>query len=362
MTAEDLPRLRRVLDEARERARRLARRRVRLRTEIDATAALRAVPAKPRREDPYPRPASVEPVLALADFVDTRLTSLHESYRAVDAECRQADHDVTLAKHRLDEASGALRTAETQTTAAAVLTLDIAEFVAGEVLLDVEYQVPGARWVPQYQLRLDPAMTGGSLVMRAAVAQRTGEDWSGVRLGLSTADLDRRTDLPELRSCGSAAVRPSRRRPAGASRRPGWTSCSRATTPGGRPAWRARRRTRARWPSPGRAAWPAWAATAPPRRVDEDQVWYRSAPPMPTVALPAMTPPPAPTAPMPVPQAPGGAPRRGPGGAPCPPRRPAASPVPPRRPRRCSTRCPSRACRSRPGRRSRMPTCSTMRA
>jgi hypothetical protein len=43
-------------------------------------------------------------------------------------------------------------------------------------------------------------MTGGTLVMRAAVAQRTGEDWTGVRLGLSTADLDRRTDLPELRS------------------------------------------------------------------------------------------------------------------------------------------------------------------
>jgi hypothetical protein len=307
VTAEDLPQLRRVLDEARERARRLAGRRVRLRTEIDATAALRAVPAKPRREDPYPRPASVEPVLALADFVDTRLTSLHESYRAVDAECRQADHDVTVAKHRLDEASGALRTTETQTTGAAVLTLDVAESVAGEVLLDVEYQVPGARWVPQYQLRLDPAMTGGSLVMRAAVAQRTGEDWSGVRLGLSTADLDRRTDLPELRS-----LRIGRRQavpPASGWREP----------PSGLDELFTGYDTRRQARALRQEEYAGAVALAGPgglggygaaEEADEDQVWYRSAPPMPTVALPAMTPPPAPTAPMsmPVPQAPGGAP------------------------------------------------------
>jgi hypothetical protein len=203
----DLPQLRRTLDEAREKARRATARRARLAAEIDATAALRAVPAKPRREDPYPRPPAVDQVLALADFVATRLADLHDRLRAADEACRRAEHDARVAGHRLDEASGSLRTAETRTTGAAVLTLVVPEPgspdhgpAAREVLVDVEYQVPGARWVPQYQLRLDPAMTGGSLVMRAAVAQRTGEDWTGVRLGLSTADPDRRTDLPELRS------------------------------------------------------------------------------------------------------------------------------------------------------------------
>ncbi|MDI2127033.1 DUF4139 domain-containing protein, partial [Yinghuangia seranimata] len=200
---EDLPELRRALDAATERRSRLTGRRTRLAAEIEATAALRAVPGKPRREDPYPRPASVEPVLALADFVARRLTTLHDRMRALDGDCREADYDVAVAQHRLAEASGAVRTEETRTTGAAVVTLDgLPEDASDpvEIVLDLEYQVPGARWVPQYQLRLDRAMTGGTLVMRAAVAQRTGEDWSGVRLGLSTADLDRRTDLPELRS------------------------------------------------------------------------------------------------------------------------------------------------------------------
>lgn len=205
----DLPELRQAVRAADEHAARVRGRRDRVRADVDAVAALRAVPAKPRRDDPYPRPAAVEPVLALADFVADRLTVLHTRLRALDADVDQAMHDLQVAQHRLSEASGALRTEEIPVTGAAVLTLDLPEAaadggveagVAVEVVLDVEYQVPGARWVPQYQLRLDRAMASGSLVMRAAVAQRTGEDWTGVRLGLSTADLNRRTDLPELRS------------------------------------------------------------------------------------------------------------------------------------------------------------------
>lgn len=199
----DVPELRRACDAANEYLLRLSTRRRRLQTEIETTAALRAAQARQRRDDPYPRPAAVEPVLALADFVADRLGVLQVRLRALDEEYRQAEHDARVAKHRLDEASGSLRVEEARTTGSAVLTLDLAgeaSTSATEVVVDLEYQVPGARWVPQYQLRLDQAMTGGSLVMRAAVAQRTGEDWTGVRLGLSTADLDRRTDLPELRS------------------------------------------------------------------------------------------------------------------------------------------------------------------
>ncbi|NUU23605.1 MAG: DUF4139 domain-containing protein, partial [Streptomycetaceae bacterium] len=201
---EDMPGLLRAVKEAEDRTGVLHARRERLNTQIQETAALRAVPAKPRRDDPYPRPAAVEPVLALADFIAERLDTLHTRVRALDDEYERAFHELVVARHRLEEASGSLRVEQTRTTGAAVLTLDMADAAgdgaSADVVVDLEYQVPGARWVQQYQLRLDPAMTGGTLVMRAAVAQRTGEDWTGVRLGLSTADLDRRTDLPELRS------------------------------------------------------------------------------------------------------------------------------------------------------------------
>jgi hypothetical protein len=68
------------------------------------------------------------------------------------------------------------------------------------VELALEDLVPGATWAPMYDLRLDRAMEKGALVMRASVAQRTGEDWSGVKLSLSTAKLDRRIEVPELTS------------------------------------------------------------------------------------------------------------------------------------------------------------------
>ncbi|MBT2529367.1 DUF4139 domain-containing protein [Streptomyces sp. ISL-99] len=69
-----------------------------------------------------------------------------------------------------------------------------------EVELELEYGVPGAVWVPAYRLACRQGDGSGRLVLRASVAQRTGEDWTGVRIALATADLWRRTDLPKLRS------------------------------------------------------------------------------------------------------------------------------------------------------------------
>ncbi|MFH8469273.1 DUF4139 domain-containing protein [Streptomyces sp. NPDC017991] len=78
-----------------------------------------------------------------------------------------------------------------------------------EVEPELEYEVPGAVWIPAYRLDHRQGDGSGRLVLRASVAQRTGEDWNAVRLSLATADLHRRTDLPRLRS-----IRIGRRQPA----------------------------------------------------------------------------------------------------------------------------------------------------
>lgn len=78
-----------------------------------------------------------------------------------------------------------------------------------ELDLELEYGVPGAVWVPGYRLTYRQDGDDGRLVLRASVAQRTGEDWTGVRVAFATADLRRRTDLPVLRS-----IRIGRRQPA----------------------------------------------------------------------------------------------------------------------------------------------------
>jgi hypothetical protein len=250
----ELPSQRLDLEDAEDLRSRLRDRRDRLTAEIAEVAAFRAEPPQPRRGDAH-RWAPVESILALAGFIDSRLALLHRRLRTAEDELERADHEVDVLRHRLAQASSALGTDRVEPTVAAILTLalddaqdeadadgdagtadraaepsgedgerpeqdgptatDPADSVedsgdtgdqsgsgpeTGTVTVELEYHVPGAVWAPVYQLRLDGRTGAGTLVLRAGVAQRTGEDWTGVRLGLSTADLLRRADLPELRS------------------------------------------------------------------------------------------------------------------------------------------------------------------
>jgi uncharacterized protein (TIGR02231 family) len=52
--------------------------------------------------------------------------------------------------------------------------------------LRAAYQVSNAGWRPQYRAALDSAASRVALVRQAAIMQRTGEDWRGVTLRLST--------------------------------------------------------------------------------------------------------------------------------------------------------------------------------
>ncbi|MFE9674312.1 DUF4139 domain-containing protein [Streptomyces sp. NPDC006259] len=170
-------------------------------------AALHPVPPARKRDDPHRR-TPVDAWLELADFVEHRLTGLHDRLTELDEALRLVEHELTLAADRLARASTDTPSAHVETTVSAVLTL-----VGGtgdeETELELEYGVPGAVWVPAYRLSHRQGEDSGRLVLRASVAQRTGEDWTGVRVALSTADLRRRTDLPRLRS-----IRIGRRQPA----------------------------------------------------------------------------------------------------------------------------------------------------
>ncbi|MCI3241668.1 MULTISPECIES: DUF4139 domain-containing protein [Streptomyces] len=171
---------------------------------IAEVAALRPVPPGRKREDP-PRRTPADAWLRLADFVDERLRGLHQRLAELEEELRRAQHELSIATDRWYSASTAAQSGPVDTTVGALLTLD----GSGPVELEIEYGVPGAVWVPAYRLTHRQDDDSGTLVLRASVAQRTGEDWTGVRIALATADLRRRTDLPRLRS-----IRVGRRQPA----------------------------------------------------------------------------------------------------------------------------------------------------
>ncbi|MFF2009656.1 DUF4139 domain-containing protein [Streptomyces sp. NPDC058195] len=187
---------------------------------IEEVGALRPVPPARRREDPHRRTAA-DAWLALADFVDARLTSLHARLAELEEEVREAEHRLDLAAGRLARASTDAPSPRLDTTVCAVLTLD--GDVGSAIEVELEYGVPGAVWVPTYRLSHRQDEDSGRLLLRASVAQRTGEDWTDVRIALATADLRRRTGLPRLRSVrigrGQPAPAPSgwREPPAGLS-------------------------------------------------------------------------------------------------------------------------------------------------
>ncbi len=208
----DVPVEQKALEKAEAEVSRLEQVHVRLVRETQEFAALRpAFPAQKKGD--APRTAPVDAMLALADFVDAELATRNERLRKLEQELTDARNDAQLRRNRLHEASTAHRTERARLTRSAVVMLS-AEYTQ-PLELAVEYQVPGARWVPGYALRLDKSMNGGALKMRASVAQHTGEDWVNVTLSLSTAQLDRRTDLPELK-----AIKIGRSQPAPP--RPGW--------------------------------------------------------------------------------------------------------------------------------------------
>jgi hypothetical protein len=187
---------------------------------VEEVGALHPVPPPRRREDPH-RETPVDAWLELADFVDARLTGLHARLVELEEALGVAEHRLAVAADELARASTDAPSGHVDTTVCAVVTLDGTPGGTGngtdgsggsggeEVRLELEYGVPGAVWVPAYRLTHRQGDGTGKLVLRASVAQRTGEDWTGVRIALATADLRRRTDLPRLRS-----LRIGRRQPA----------------------------------------------------------------------------------------------------------------------------------------------------
>ncbi|WNG50752.1 mucoidy inhibitor MuiA family protein [Archangium minus] len=69
----------------------------------------------------------------------------------------------------------------------------------GRARVELQYVVGGAGWAPVYEARADEAAGQVELSTFATVRQSTGEDWSGVRLVLSTARPRANATPPELR-------------------------------------------------------------------------------------------------------------------------------------------------------------------
>lgn len=162
-------------------------------------AALRAVELRPRvSEDKDRRPAH-DPTQGRLDWLALRAETLAK-LQTVLAEQRVAVEEAEEA-HRVltDEQKAASSDRDPRSYEPRKrVTLQMAAGTAVDaVSIELTYRVPGARWAPSYTLRVE-SDSQAKLELRAVVAQRTGEDWSGVALTVSTASWQAWHDLPRL--------------------------------------------------------------------------------------------------------------------------------------------------------------------
>ncbi|MFD4395604.1 mucoidy inhibitor MuiA family protein [Kitasatospora sp. NPDC058478] len=124
------------------------------------------------------------------DRVDAERERHGEELRTTHSRLRRLDQERSQALIALDQAE------EEPAELVAHLELTVEAAQPGPSGLAVTHLVPCALWRPSYRATLD----GGSLRLEseAVVWQRTGEDWTGVRLTFSTARSALATDPPAV--------------------------------------------------------------------------------------------------------------------------------------------------------------------
>jgi len=117
----------------------------------------------------------------------------HAGMRAAEIEMRDIDAKIAKLQQELAQI-------ETGRSATVVARINLEAGAAESATLRLSYQLPDATWQPLYDARLDSEAGTMSLAQLGQVQQRTGEDWTGVALTLSTAQPSVGASLPELDS------------------------------------------------------------------------------------------------------------------------------------------------------------------
>jgi len=164
------------------------------------------VPDRPIGEEGKAPPTSPTGArIALANFKDEQKQSRLKEKRELEGQLRKATEHLADLQQQQNLASNANVAKENELRKTIIARLQISDRQAASLPADnlqliVEYFVQGAKWIPTYVCRLNSANNTAAIALRALICQRTGEDWSGVQIELSTATPMSWCELPELPS------------------------------------------------------------------------------------------------------------------------------------------------------------------
>ena len=187
-------------DGSEARLRELKTQRAQVQVTIDALEAKKAMAqgfarATPKDLGSDTKSLSVAEWSSAFDAVATALLKAGDDLRLEEAKARDLDAQIKTL-----EQGGTLSPARLELRR----EVDIAVHApaSGKGRIALTYRVVRAGWRPVYDARLDTGGAGGKpaldLVRRAAVSQRSGEDWTNVALTVSTLRAARRTSAPDI--------------------------------------------------------------------------------------------------------------------------------------------------------------------
>lgn len=167
------------------------------------------VPERPEPEEGKPPPPSpLGARMALEQFSHDGVQSRLVEARNLREQLRKLNEEVEVLRQKIAQASTAREVTAGELYKSVHVQLRHGGVPLTRAQLSVEYFIPGARWAPSYQCRLSRDCRQVELVMRALIVQHSGEDWSGVKLVLSTAAPLTWTELPELASIRIGRAQP----------------------------------------------------------------------------------------------------------------------------------------------------------
>jgi hypothetical protein len=167
------------------------------------------VPPRPEPEEGKPPPPSpLGPRMALEQFAHEGVQSRLVETRKLMEQLRKLHEESAVLNQKIAQASTAREVTAAELSKSVHVQLRHGGAPLTRTELSLEYFIPGARWAPSYQCRLSRDCREVELVMRALICQASGEDWSGVKLVLSTAAPMTWTELPELPSIRIGRAQP----------------------------------------------------------------------------------------------------------------------------------------------------------
>lgn len=131
---------------------------------------------------------------AVLGFMGEQLGQYDEKEREIELEIERLNSEIRMIDEQLTRFAGA------DTRKRKEAHVDLSVQTEGKFEFEVSYLEYNAHWVPSYDVRVDSEKKKVTVRYFGMVSQKTGEDWTGVKVQLSTARPSLGGDPPKLKA------------------------------------------------------------------------------------------------------------------------------------------------------------------